>query len=133
IFKTMADADISVDFISVSQSDVILSFLNEVIEQDCDLLEAKDFQLTVVKDCAKVSAVSAGMSGIPGVVSQITKALVVHDVEILQSADSHTTMWVLIHEKHLKTAVNALHDAFELNKLIEKEKELLVYPKYVIL
>ncbi|HLR54019.1 MAG TPA: aspartate kinase [Pseudogracilibacillus sp.] len=126
IFKTMADADISVDFISVSQSDVIFTVPNEVIEQACELLEAKDFQLTVVKDCAKVSAVGAGMSGIPGVVSKITEALVGNDVEILQSADSHTTIWVLIHEKHLKTAVNALHDAFELNKLIEKEKELLV-------
>ncbi|HLQ95284.1 MAG TPA: aspartate kinase [Pseudogracilibacillus sp.] len=126
IFKAMADADISVDFISVSLSDVIFTVPNEVIEQACELLEAKGFDLTVVKDCAKVSAVGAGMSGIPGVVSKITGALVGNEVEILQSADSHTTIWVLIHEKHLKTAVNALHEAFELNKLIEKEKELLV-------
>ncbi|MBC8931427.1 ACT domain-containing protein, partial [Escherichia coli] len=31
---------------------------------------------------------------------------------ILQSADSHTTIWVLVREKDLISAVNALHDVF---------------------
>lgn len=124
IFQLMADADISVDFIYVSLTNVIYTVPNEVIEEAVDILEQQQFQVTVVKDCAKISAVGAGMAGIPGVAAKITGALVENDVEILQSADSHTTIWVLVHDKHLKTAVNALHDAFELNKLIEKEKAL---------
>lgn len=122
IFELMADADISVDFIYVSLTNVIYTVPNEVIEEAVDILEQHQFKVTVVKDCAKVSAVGAGMAGIPGVAAKITGALVNNDVEILQSADSHTTIWVLVHDKHLKTAVNALHDAFELDKLIEKEK-----------
>lgn len=124
IFKTMADADISVDFINVSLSNVIYTVPNEVIEEAVNLLEEKNFKVTVVKDCAKVATVGAGMAGIPGVAAKITGALVENNVEILQSADSHTTIWVLIHDKHLKTAINALHDVFELSKLTEKEKAL---------
>ncbi len=46
--------------------------------------------------------------------SKIVTALSERGIQILQSADSHTTIWVLVKEEHLKEAVNALHDAFQL-------------------
>lgn len=122
IFKTMADSDISVDFINISPTNVIFTVPSEVTKQAVSLLKDKGFTVHVTENCAKVSAVGAGMTGIPGVAAKIATALVESGVQILQSADSHTTIWVLIHEKHLKTAVNALHEVFELNKLPEKEK-----------
>ena len=121
IFRTMADADISVDFINISPTKVTYTVPSDVTERAVTLLEEEGFQVNVTENCAKVSAVGAGMTGIPGVAATIMEALVKHDVEILQSADSHTTIWVLIHEKHLKTAVNALHEAFELSKVKELE------------
>ena len=124
IFKKMAEAGISVDFINVSLSNVIFTVPNDVLQQAISLLKEEGLQLTVTENCAKVSAVGAGMAGIPGTAAKITGALVENDVEILQSADSHTTIWVLIHDKHIKTAMNALHDAFDLSHLSEKEKTL---------
>ncbi len=123
IFKTMADADISVDFINISPTNVIYTVPTEVTEKAVSLLEKQGFNVKVKKNCAKVSAVGAGMTGIPGVVAKITEALINNDVQILQSADSHTTIWVLIHDEHLKTAINALHEAFELNKITDTGKE----------
>ncbi|MFD2133182.1 aspartate kinase [Pseudogracilibacillus auburnensis] len=122
IFQTMADASISVDFINISPTSVIYTVPSEVTTRAIALLEEKGFSIEVTENCAKVSAVGAGMTGIPGVAAKIANALVKNNVQILQSADSHTTIWVLIYEKHLKTAVNALHDVFELNKLTEIEK-----------
>ena len=41
-----------------------------------------------------------------------------HDkgIRILQSADSHTTIWVLVKQEDLIKSVNALHDAFQLEE-----------------
>ena len=77
------------------------------------------FKPEINENCAKVSAVGAGMTGVPGVASKIVQALTDKGIQILQSADSHTTIWVLIKEKDVKLAVNALHDAFALNKINE--------------
>ena len=123
IFKTMANADISVDFINISPTNVIYTVPTEVAEEAVSLLEKQGFNVKVKKNCAKVSAVGAGMTGIPGVAAKIAEALVTNDVQILQSADSHTTIWVFIDDKHLKTAINALHEAFELSKITDKGKE----------
>lgn len=116
VFKAMAEAGISVDFINISTSGVIYTVPETLVEKAVNILKTLGFRPAVTKQCAKVSAVGAGMTGVPGVAAKIIQALTNAGVRILQSADSHTTIWVLIHEDQLKTAVNALHDAFELNK-----------------
>jgi len=54
------------------------------------------------------------MTGVPGVTAKIVTALSEEGVRILQSADSHTTIWVLVKKEDLVKAVNALHSAFHL-------------------
>src|SRR5699024_2569517 len=116
VFKAMAEAGISGDFINISTSGVIYTVPAALVDNAVDILKQLAFRPAATKQCAKVSAVGAGMTGVPGVAAKIIQALTNAGVRILQSADSHTTIWVLIHEDQLKTAVNALHDAFELNK-----------------
>ncbi|HLR66192.1 aspartate kinase [Virgibacillus alimentarius] len=115
VFKAMAEAGISVDFINISPSGVIYTVPKEFTEKAVHILDTLGFQAEVTENCAKVSAVGAGMTGVPGVASRIVQALTEANVQILQSADSHTTIWVLVHEKDLKKAVNALHEVFELS------------------
>jgi len=116
VFQTMADANISVDFINMSLTNIVYTVPTDVATEAKTLLKNKGFDVSVVENCAKVAAVGAGMTGIPGVAARITTALSKHDVKVLQSADSHTTIWVLVAAPQLKTAMNALHDAFELHK-----------------
>ena len=80
------------------------------------LFEKLDVSADIIENCAKVSAVGMGMTGIPGVAAQVVTALAKKDIQILQAADSHTTIWVLVYEKDLNQAVNALHQEFQLNK-----------------
>ncbi|CAM5354897.1 aspartate kinase [Bacillus safensis FO-36b] [Bacillus safensis subsp. safensis] len=54
--------------------------------------------------------------GVPGVTSKIVTALSEQNIPILQSADSHTTIWVLVNEENMRAAVNALHEVFELSR-----------------
>ena len=55
------------------------------------------------------------MRGIPGVMAKIYKALSYKNIEVLQTADSHMTIWCLISTNDLKIAINALHSAFVTN------------------
>ncbi|RDW17786.1 aspartate kinase [Oceanobacillus chungangensis] len=115
VFKAMAGAGISVDFINMSPTGVIYTIPDYVTNEAVSILESLGFHPEITENCAKVSAVGAGMTGQPGVISKIVQALTEAGIEILQSADSYTTIWVLVMQKDLHLAVNALHEVFELS------------------
>jgi aspartate kinase len=116
VFKAMANESISVDFINISPNQVIYTVTEEMAKKAISILHSLGYEPSIEYDCAKVSVVGAGMAGVPGVTSKIVGALSENGIRILQSADSHTTIWVLIKQADLATAVNSLHDAFELEK-----------------
>jgi len=117
IFKAMAEAGISVDFINISPTGVIYTVPQDLTDKAVHILETLGFHPETTRNCAKISAVGAGMTGVPGVASKIVQALTKKGVRILQSADSHTTIWILTLEKDMKAAVNALHDVFGLGEV----------------
>jgi aspartate kinase len=114
IFKGMALADISVDFISVQREAVLYTVADEVSEKAVKILQNMGFKPTAVPGCAKVSIVGAGIAGVPGVMADMVEALSDAGVRILQSADSHTTIWVLVNKDDMVSAVQALHTKFNL-------------------
>ncbi|MEW4208257.1 aspartate kinase [Priestia megaterium] len=120
VFKAMAQEKISVDFINISPKGVVYTVTDEATEKAIDVLHALGYEPAVIRNCAKVSTVGAGIAGVPGVTSKIVTALSGEGIQILQSADSHTTIWVLVKEEDLKKAVNALHGAFDLSKAPQK-------------
>ncbi|WP_445488168.1 aspartate kinase [Niallia sp. 03133] len=116
VFKAMANEEISVDFINISPNSVVYTVTDEMSSKAISILKQMDYDPVVEKGCAKVSVVGAGMAGVPGVTFKIVTALSKQGIRILQSADSHTTIWVLVKQEDLIKAVNVLHDAFELEK-----------------
>ena len=116
VFKAMAIENISVDFINISPSDVVYTVPDSTVERAVQILEKRGYHPTVVRNCAKVSVVGAGITGVPGVTATIVTALSEKEIRILQSADSHTTIWVLVDGDRLSEAVNTLHDAFRLQE-----------------
>jgi aspartate kinase len=121
VFRAMANEGISVDFINISPSGVVYTVAGEMTERAVAALRNIGYEPDVTTGCAKVSTVGAGIAGVPGVTAKIVTALSEQGIQILQSADSHTTIWVLVKEEDLKKAVNALHEAFHLS---EKQQEL---------
>ncbi len=118
VFKGMANENISVDFINISPNQVVYTVTAEMTEKAISVLHRLGHDPVIERDCAKVSVVGAGMAGVPGVTSKIVGALSEKGIRILQSADSHTTIWVLVKQDDLITAINSLHDAFELENEI---------------
>ncbi|WP_342434104.1 aspartate kinase [Neobacillus sp. FSL H8-0543] len=116
VFKAMANEKISVDFINISPNGVVYTVTDEMAERAIQVLNELGHEPVVEQHCSKVSIVGAGIAGVPGVTSKIVTALSDHGIRILQSADSHTTIWVLVKQDDLVKSVNALHDAFHLDE-----------------
>ncbi|MCM3759503.1 aspartate kinase [Alkalihalobacillus oceani] len=121
VFKAMAQQKISVDFININPNAVVYTVMEEVADKAIAVLNDLGFEPEVNRHCAKVSAVGAGMTGVPGVTAKIVSALSQQNIQILQSADSHTTIWVLVKEEDMSKAVNALHHMFHLDQLGQQQ------------
>ncbi|MBN6185772.1 aspartate kinase [Aneurinibacillus sp. BA2021] len=117
VFKAMAENDISVDFINVNPIGVAYTVRDEVVDKAVEILHGMGYEPLLTRHCAKVSIIGAGMAGVPGVMARIVEALTKGDIQILQSADSHTTIWVLVKEADMARAVRALHKTFDLDKV----------------
>jgi aspartate kinase len=116
VFKTMAQNQISVDFINVNPSGVVYTVFDKEAGRAIKLLQDLRLEPTALSGCAKISVIGGGMNGVPGIMAHIVEALTDNDVQILQSADSNTTIWVLVRNEDMVQAVRALHSKFGLNK-----------------
>lgn len=116
VFRAMANEQISVDFFNISPTSVVYTVTDEMSDKAISTLKKMGYDPKVTPHCAKVATVGAGMSGVPGVTAKIVTALSELGIQILQSADSHTTIWVLVRQNDMIQAVNALHQAFNLSK-----------------
>src|SRR5699024_1640144 len=75
VFKAMAEAGISVDFINISPTKVVYTIPHALTDKAIRILESLAYEPEITRNCAKVSAVGAGMTGVPGVASKIVGAL----------------------------------------------------------
>ncbi len=114
VFNAMANARINVDFINIYPNGLQFTVSDLDTDRAAVLLSDLGYPPQIERKCAKISVVGAGIAGVPGVTAKIVTPLASRGIQILQSADSHTTIWVLVKEDNLIEAVNALHEVFEL-------------------
>jgi aspartate kinase len=115
VFKAMADNRISVDFIQVNPESIAYTVADGEAERAVSLLHDLGLDPQTLPGCAKIAAVGARIHGVPGVMARIVEALTEQHIEILQSADSHTTIWCLVRGEDMVKAVRALHQKFDLH------------------
>ena len=90
---------------------------DEVAEKATTILHDMGFAPILIPHCAKISIIGAGMAGVPGIMARVAEVLTKEDIQILQCADSHTTIWVLVKDEDMFAAVRALHKEFHLHEL----------------
>jgi aspartate kinase len=112
VFQVMYENNISIDFININSVGASFTVPHVVTAKAKKLLEAKGYEPQVTENCSKISVVGAGITGVPGVMYKIYQALELKGIPVLQCADSHTTIWVLVPGKHTENAVRALHNSF---------------------
>ncbi len=112
LFDLLAANGLSVDFINISPEKYVFNLNREHSLVAKTVLSEASIPVSIVEDCVKVSVVGAGIMGTPGVMAKMVGSLMREKIEILQTTDSYTTIWVLVHGKDLKRAVNILHETF---------------------
>ena len=124
IFSLLAKSGINVDIIlqSIGREDKKdISFTVSASNLDCAvkiLEENKELigyeELKTRDTVAKVSIVGAGMINNPGVAAKMFEALYEAGINIHMIATSEIKVSVLISERNVEKAVNAIHDKFNL-------------------
>ncbi|MFD0980156.1 aspartate kinase [Tropicimonas aquimaris] len=128
IFGALSEAGVNVDMIiqNISEegrTDMTFSCpTNQVTRADRAVQEAREkglinfHGLEVDSDVCKVSVVGIGMRSHTGVAAQMFEALSSEGINIKVITTSEIKISVLIDRKYLELAVQALHDAFGLEK-----------------
>lgn len=127
LFNHLANHGINVDIIlqSVGRNgtkDISFTVAEDAADEAIEIIERhrtgslKCSRIELEKNVAKVSVVGAGMMTNAGVAAKMFEALYDANVNIKQISTSEIRVTVLIDEKFIETAMNAVHEAFALNK-----------------
>ncbi len=114
VLQRLADEGISLDLINVSPDEMSFTIRAKQARAAGQVLSGFDLDSSIEEGFAKVSAVGAGMRGVPGVMARIVEALTRVDVEIYQTSDSHTSISCLVRDHLVAKALSALHEQFGL-------------------
>jgi aspartate kinase len=114
MFKRVADADISIDQVTINQAGVAFVVDGDRGNDVRALLGDLNLAVRVREGCAKISVVGTGMRYLPGVVFGCVQALSRADVEIIHCTDSNITISILVPEADVARAEAAVHDQFHL-------------------
>ena len=122
VFSLLAQRNINVDIILQSSGDAgkkDLIFTVPLGDAESAMAVLKEHrnrfgggEITVNKDCAKVSVVGAGMQSHPGVASHMFEALGGQNINIHMISTSEIKISVIIDKADADRAVAAIHDAF---------------------
>ena len=129
VFQALADANINVDMIVQSAmrnnlNDIAFTVPKEEVDNALEVLDALKAELGMSEivsstEVAKVSIVGAGMISSPGVAAKMFSVLAENGINIEMISTSEIKVSCIV-EKANETpnkAMQALHDAFELDKL----------------
>lgn len=116
VYRAMADAGVSLDMFTPSKTALVLTLAETDAARAREVLDALGMSYEVLTGLAKVTLVGAGMHGVPGVMARMAESLAAADVNVLQIADSHTTISVLLKADEADRAVEALHAGFSLGE-----------------
>jgi aspartate kinase len=128
IFTALSDEGVNVDMIVQNISDegrTDMTFscpTDQVARAEKALLAIKDAgelnyaELVADEDVCKVSVVGIGMRSQSGVAAKMFKVLSDEGINIKVITTSEIKISVLVDRKYMELAVQALHDAFELDK-----------------
>lgn len=114
LLDVLADNLISIDLINVFTKENVFTIDGRDTNKLRDIMNDLALQYSIIENCSKLALIGSRMRGMPGVMARILKALTKENIDIFQTADSHTTIWCLVEAKNTQKAINALHKEFQL-------------------
>lgn len=115
LLSLLAANKISLDLINIFPEQQIFTIGENKKKELEKILDAINIKYSLTENCSQLAVIGSRMAGIPGVIAKIVRSLNENNIEVLQTADSHMTIWCLIHSDNVAEAINALHKSFELS------------------
>ncbi|CAB1129023.1 aspartokinase I (alpha and beta subunits) [Candidatus Hydrogenisulfobacillus filiaventi] len=116
LFRDLGAAGISIDLINLFPDRVLFTVPSPAAARTRQTAAALGGAVEEHPGRAKVTVVGSAIQGLPGVMAQVMEALAGAGVPVLQTADSLSTITVLIDGEHAGRAVQALHRQFGLER-----------------
>lgn len=131
LFEKLASRGIVVDIITQSHNEEGQRLAFSVTEEDelpaMNLLKdhcGAGVEILVMKDMAKISTIGVGMRHHPGVAARFFKVLHRESVQVHLVTTSEIKISAVIDRKNLKTAAEALHTEFDLDREPQSSPEV---------
>lgn len=116
VYRAMAHAEVSLDMFTPVGETLVFTVAQDVLDRAAEVLSSLGLTFIVQAGLSKITLVGAGMHGVPGVMARMAEYLDRAGVNVLQTADSHTTISVLVPSEQARSAVEALHEGFGLGQ-----------------
>lgn len=127
IFSPLAEEGINVDLVvqnvshggttdvsfTVAATDLLRA--RPIIQKVVSAVGGTDMEAT--SDIAKVSVVGSGILGTPGILARIVRTLAEENINVQMISTSEIRVTCIIAKDRINNAVNALHAAFELDRV----------------
>lgn len=114
ILNQIENKNISIDMINFFIEEKLFVVEEDSIENLEEILKKYSIEYKINKDCAKVTLIGAKISGTPGVMAKLVRALSKSKIQLLQTSDSSMTISCLVKKEDMSNAVHAIHNEFYL-------------------
>lgn len=112
IFAALAENQISIDLLSIFPNYKVFTIDEDNLNKTENLLKNFGLKFKINTNCSMISIISERMRGVYGIMASIVKTLKQNNIELLQTSDSHTTVWCLVKSSDIPKALNSLHSTF---------------------
>jgi aspartate kinase len=112
IFAVLAKNQISIDLLSIFPNYKVFTIDEDNLNKAENLLKNLGLKFKINTNCSMISIISERMRGVYGIMASIVKTLKQNNIELLQTSDSHTTVWCLVRSSDIPKALNSLHSTF---------------------
>lgn len=112
VLGMLAKEHISLDLINIFPRHKMFTISSDKKEVFEEVMNRHNIKFDIIENLSKIAVVGTKMRGIPGVMAKIVTALDEKGIEVLQSADSHMTIWCLVETSKVQEAINSLHKTF---------------------
>ncbi|GAC1498930.1 MAG: aspartate kinase [Vulcanimicrobiaceae bacterium] len=116
MFARLAEQRVSIDQVNINSAGIFFVVGERDGARVRPMLADLNMAVRVREHCAKLSIVGAGMRGTPGVIVRIVEALSAANIEIIHCTDSNITISIVVPERDVARAEQAVHDHFGLDQ-----------------
>ena len=114
ILNEIEKNSISIDMINFFIEEKVFVIEEESVQVLENILKKFEIEYEINKNCAKVTLIGSRISGTPGVMAKVARALSKSKISLLQTSDSSMTISCLVSKDDMSNAIHAIHNEFYL-------------------